>query len=305
MIQKWFINSHNFIKGPFTTDEIAAYLQKDNPELQTIFIWGRGQTDWTRADRWNPTQQSLQQTSPLRSTPTFTIQTHPVISPVVQAQKQTHSIQQVLDNKTPPSKSNLVSSQASNNDSDTEATQTLSNVNYLVENIKSSVIEKMRVQYKGVELPEMTKEELIQFTAKQEEVDKILIFDKKTQEWRDIYTVQEVANKLGISRRKSQRVPILAQFTGKNLNNSAVQARIVTISAGGIGLTENYDLKLGETISGQIVSPHFYTPITVSAEVTYSGLDGYVGLKFVEINDEGIALITDYVKRFGSAPDAE
>ncbi len=51
---------------------------------------------------------------------------------------------------------------------------------------------------------------------KQEDVSKISVFDSFSKEWREIYAIPEIADKLGLSRRKNARVPILAQFLGSS-----------------------------------------------------------------------------------------
>lgn len=174
----------------------------------------------------------------------------------------------------------------------------------MIENIKESSVEKFRVQFNFIDKGEMTKDELSRFAAQQEDVSKISIYDKKDKLWKEIYTLTDVCKKLGITRRKNQRVPILAQFSGiETRSQNPINARVITISQGGIGITENYDLKLGEIIQGQLTSPHFFSPLAIHAEVTYTGLDGYVGLKFLRLNDEASALIADYIKRFGKDQD--
>ncbi|MFN3455742.1 MAG: PilZ domain-containing protein, partial [Pseudobdellovibrio sp.] len=169
--------------------------------------------------------------------------------------------------------------------------------------VPSNSAEKYKVHHNGDDYGEMTKEELSLFTARLEDISKVYIQDNTTQEWKDIFSYPDLINKLGITRRKSQRVPILAQFSGVNEHEQKIQARVITISEGGLGLTDSFDLKLGETLRGQITSPHFYTPLTLSAEVTYAGLDGYVGLKYTELNDEGMAIVTDYINRFRKDSD--
>ena len=74
---------------------------------------------------------------------------------------------------------------------------------------------------------------------------------------------------------------------------------MVTISEGGMGFTEVFDLKIGDTVEGQISSPHFFQPLNVNADVIYSGLDGYIGMKFTQINDEAKSAIIEYIKKFG------
>lgn len=275
-MEKWFINTNNRISGPFNTEEVKAHIQVD---LQNAFVWSRGLTEWVPASQWNP--QVLK--AKMQSTAVKTIaKTNP--APATQQSPPQ------LAKKTTPHEETM--------------TATVIPSQAVLEDIKTHVVEKYKVRYDEVDQKEMTRDELIQFAAQKEDPSKISILDRKAKEWKELYTLPEIANKLGISRRQHQRVPILAHFTGVNtINGQKLNVRVVSVSQGGFGLTDNFDLKLGEGVKGQISSPHFYTPITIEAEVTYSGQDGYVGLKFTQINDEGVSLITDYVKRFGKAAD--
>lgn len=249
---KWFINFNSQIKGPFNADEVKNQIHGLGDDMQTTFIWSRGHSEWTRADKWSP------------DVPIKTEFTH----------GGTHSN---AGEYTPSP---------------------------IVEDIKAHAIEKFRVQYDFVDKGEMTKEDFTQFAAKQEDVAKISIFDKKDKLWKEIYSLPDIVQRLGISRREHQRVPILAQFTGVMPSTGVtLSAQVITVSLGGIGITDCFNLKLGETIQGQITSPHFYSPVNITAEVTYAGLDGYVGLKYVNPNDEAMSLIADYIKRFGKDVD--
>ncbi len=161
-----------------------------------------------------------------------------------------------------------------------------------------------RAQVNFVDQPLMTKNELLTLVAKQQDVSKVSIQDPKTKEWKDVYAFPDIVERLGLSRRKQPRVPILAQFTGKTTNKREVSYRVITISQGGMGFTENHELKIGDEVEGQVASPHFFQPINVKADVIYAGQDGYVGLKFSQIPDEARAAIIDYIKKFGkNAPN--
>lgn len=271
-MEKWFIQTNNRITGPFNSEEVKAHIQVD---LQNAFVWSRGLTDWIPASQWNPQvlKVKMQSTTPKTQIAPVTQQSAPQVTKKIAPHEETMT-------------ATVIPNQA------------------VLEDIKTHVIEKYKVRYGDVDQKEMTRDELIQFASQKEDPNKISILDRKAKEWKELYTLPEIANKLGISRRQHQRVPILAHFAGVNtINGQKLNVRVVSVSQGGFGLTDNFDLKLGESVKGQISSPHFYTPITVEAEVTYSGQDGYVGLKFTQINDEGVSLITDYVKRFGKAAD--
>ena len=156
-----------------------------------------------------------------------------------------------------------------------------------------------RAQINFVDQPLMSKAELLTLIAKQQDVSKISIQDPKTKEWKEVYAFPDIVERLGLSRRKQPRVPILAQFTGKSNSKKEVSCRVITISQGGIGFTENFELKIGDEVEGQISSPHFFQSINLKAEVIYAGQDGYIGLKFTQIPDESRAAIIEYIKKFG------
>lgn len=175
----------------------------------------------------------------------------------------------------------------------------------LIESVKQSSDEKYKVQFNGVDQPPMNKEELIKFTALQDDPSLIMVFDKKLKEWKEIYTFPDVIEKLGLSRRQNRRVTLLANFKGKINGTTDINARLTTISMGGFGLTDVFELKIGDTVQGQISSPHFYAPLSISGEVTYAGSHGNIGLKFSTITDEGQALVIDYIKKFGQGVKTE
>ena len=299
--QKWFLNNTQVIKGPLTIEEVIQYVKSSQVDLSQTYLWTRGLNEWIRADKWNPQENYIPEViEPITQKPLIPIKPNNLNS----IQQESGS-QKVIPKKVfPIAESKL---------EDTEVTQPGHSMialnpikpdldsTAIIDNIKKSVVEKYKIKYHDQALPDMTLDELLQFIVQKPDPEKMLVYDKKKSEWKDIYTIHEVSNKLGISRRKTPRVPILASFTGTSAGRH-IEARIVTIGAGGFGLTDHFLLKLGDSTSGQISSPHFYTPIQVKAEVTYGGLDGYIGLKFIEINDEGSAMIADYVKRFETAP---
>lgn len=156
-----------------------------------------------------------------------------------------------------------------------------------------------RVQLNFVDQPLMSKIELLSFISKLKDISTLSIQNPKTKEWSDVYAYPEIVERLGLSRRKHPRVPILATFSGSSNKTPEISVKVVTISEGGMGFTEVFDLKIGDTVEGQISSPHFFQPLNVNADVIYSGLDGYIGLKFTQINDEAKSAIIDYIKKFG------
>lgn len=158
-----------------------------------------------------------------------------------------------------------------------------------------------RVQVNFIDQPLMSKAELLTLISKQADVAAIAIQDPKSKEWKEVYAFPEFVERLGLTRRDHPRVPILAQFSGSSNKNPHLSARVITISEGGLGFTDNFELKIGDWIEGQLTSPHFFQPISLQAEVIYSGLDGYVGFKFSQVTDEAKSAIIEYVKKFGKS----
>jgi hypothetical protein len=255
---KWFVNQNSRVHGPYDNSEIQGLIQTMGTGTKTTFLWTRGLNDWITADKWTPS-----------------------VAQSTQSER-------------------LFNSAAVNSSRDQEEAATLSHFNPPRPTKPAPMNSDLRykVQYNFIDQGMMTKDELLKFSLNQDDVSKIAVFDNDSKQWKEIYAITEISEKLGISRRKNARVPILAQFSGASSKNEKIAARVVTISVGGMGLTDTFDLNIGDSIRGQITSPHFFTPLNIEAEVTYTGSDGYVGLKFNQLNDDTLALMTEYVKKF-------
>lgn len=300
---KWFIQLKGTVQGPFNNENLLKALQGiGDDNLNHALVWKRGLSEWIRASQWQKADQQIQAAqSKMQNSPPPKASAAPAVK-----------------TSTPPPRQQQSTPQAPAN-ANTQATVMAPNTSItLDENTKTSVeadeemFEKTftqafadgvfyRVQVNFIDQPLMSKNELLQLIAKQDDVSSISIQDQKTKEWKEIYAFPDLVEKLGISRRKTQRVPILAQFNGKTTKSKNVSYRVITISEGGMGFTENFDLKIGDEVEGQISSPHFFQPINVKADVIYAGLDGYIGLKFSTVTDETKAAVIEYVKKFGKA----
>jgi len=287
---KWFIQVRGVVQGPFNNENLEQALQGLGDSYQTALVWKRGLSEWVQASQWKKADQQIaaaarsKQVSPPAPSAAKSATAKPsaaVAKPPTSQQTQVT----VLAQSTPEDRN------ASADDDLFEKTFTQAftdNVFY-------------RVQVNFVDQPLMSKNELLQLIAKTDDLSTISIQDAKTKEWKEIYAYPDLVEKFGISRRKSQRVPILAQFNGKSSKSKNVSYRVITISEGGMGFTENYDLKIGDEVEGQISSPHFFQPINVKADVIYAGLDGYIGLKFSTVTAETKAAIIEYIKKFGKS----
>ena len=263
---KWFLNQNSKIHGPYENTELQELIQSNESQMKSSFVWTRGMPEWITADKWSP--QYIQKIN-------------------TQQERQFKSNEFV--NETGTKKNINVQDISPNTNLDSGKDHTKYSTKYTT---------KYKVQYDFVDQVSMTMDDLLNFALKQNDVSKITIYNDQTQQWQEIYALTEIADKLGLSRRKVVRIPILAQFIGITNKGLKLNSRVVTISTGGMGLTDLYDLNIEDQIRGQITSPHFFTPLSIEADVTYTGHDGYVGVKFSQVNDDAKALITDYVNRF-------
>ncbi|OFZ31970.1 MAG: hypothetical protein A2622_12090 [Bdellovibrionales bacterium RIFCSPHIGHO2_01_FULL_40_29] len=257
---KWFLQFQGQIQGPFTDDALETVLGNlGEMNMENTLVWKRGLTEWIKSTKWQ-TEAAIPQEITMEHT---------------------------------TAKSVMPSSPAKTS----ESSNPTPDENTFAQTFTDTAL--YRVQLSFVDQPLMTKTELLAFISKQKNISAISIQNPKTKEWTDVYAYPDIIERLGLSRRKHPRVPILANFTGSSDKGGQLHVKVVTISEGGMGFTEVLDLKIGDTVEGQISSPHFFQPLHVTAEVIYSGIDGYIGLKFLQINDEAKAAIIDYVKKFG------
>lgn len=269
---KWFLQINGQIQGPFSQDSLNSTLQNlDSNNGQNALVWKRGLSEWIKAHKWQTSDHSIVENTEAAAEPVErTLTSIPLPSLATATEPSIPAIE-------------------------------LSESDIFEKTFAQTIADGVfyRVQVNFVDQPLMSKAELMTLIAKQQDVSKVSIQDPKTKEWKEVYAFPDIVERLGLSRRKQPRVPILAQFAGKSPSGAEVSYRVITISQGGMGFTENFELKIGDEVEGSVSSPHFFQPIHVKAEVIYAGADGYVGLKFIQIPDEARAAIIEYIKKFG------
>lgn len=261
---KWFLQFQGQVQGPFSNETLESTLENlGDINAENSLVWKRGMTEWVKSTKWK--------------------------------MEAAQFMSQPAQSSQPSAPDNIPeftrTSQAPIRDIEKQSEKTFA------ETFTESAF--YRVQINFVDQPLMSKAELLGFISKQKDISTLSIQNPKTKEWTDVYAYPDIVERLGLSRRKHLRVPILANFTGTSNKGVNLNVKIVTISEGGVGFTEVFDLKIGDLVEGQVSSPHFFQPLNINAEVIYSGLDGYIGLKFSQINDESKSAIIDYVKKFG------
>lgn len=155
---------------------------------------------------------------------------------------------------------------------------------------------KLRVA--GQEMKPMTHEQMINFLKTKTDYSQIQIWTDGYSEWKEIYQIHKIMDELGVSRRSHPRVPIMGSVTCEGGSHGNYESRLLTISEGGLGMTDGQPARIGEKFKVIIKSPNLYTPIHATGEVVYVSSDAYVGLKFLSIHSESKSAIIEYVKKF-------
>ncbi len=154
---------------------------------------------------------------------------------------------------------------------------------------------KMRVDHK--ELTPMTLEELVEHLKDYTDLSPVRIKTEGFEDWKEVYQVQKVVDELGISRRTHPRVPIMGNLKCE-ASTGPMNARMISISEGGVGVNSAAGLQLGEKFEALLTSPNLFIPINASMEVVYVSTNGYAGLRFLKITTEARTALVDYVKKF-------
>ena len=164
---------------------------------------------------------------------------------------------------------------------------------------KSSVDRQWKVRNAGVEQKLMSHDQMISYLRTQKDFAEVQIWTDGYTEWKDIYQIHKIMDELGVSRRKHPRVPIMGTLTCEGATGT-FNARVLSISEGGLGITECPNVKIGEKFKTVLKSPNLYAPVHATTEVVYVGLENYAGLKFIGLHPESKSAVIEYVKKFTS-----
>lgn len=129
------------------------------------------------------------------------------------------------------------------------------------------------------------------------ETSDVQIANDQENVFQDIYHYPKLIEELGITRRAHPRVPIMGSLEAE-LNSGIVTMRVISISEGGLGITEAKALSLGQKFKAHLKSPNLFMTINCHCEAVYVGQDGYAGIKFHNLNTEFHSAIIEYVKKF-------
>lgn len=164
---------------------------------------------------------------------------------------------------------------------------------------RSQPAERMwKIKLRGKELPRVfNHNQLIETLKIQTDMKEVLLWTEGYNEWKQVFEIHKIMDDLGVSRRAHPRVPIngAAILEGNTQN---LTGKALSISEGGLGVTDINGVKIGERYRVTLKSPNLFAAIYASAEVVYVGKDGYVGMKFLGLQSETRSSIIEYVKKF-------
>jgi|GEM_PF-559915 len=159
-----------------------------------------------------------------------------------------------------------------------------------------------RLKIQTQEYEAMNMSQLLSFLKTQTDFAEIYVWTEGYSEWKEVFQIHRIMDELGVPRRKHPRVPIAGDVQCEGATG-AFTARALTISEGGLGISQCPNIKIGEKLKLVIKSPNLFMPIHATAEVVYSSGDSYVGLRFMGLQEESKSAIIEYVKKFlESAP---
>lgn len=154
-----------------------------------------------------------------------------------------------------------------------------------------------KIRNAGQELRPLNHDQMIDYLKTLKDLSEVQLWTEGYSEWKDIYQIHKIMDELGVSRRQHPRVPIMGTLNCEGATGQ-FSARVLSVSEGGLGITDAPRVRIGEKFKTLLKSPNLYTPIHSTVEVVYVGVDGYAGLKFVSIHPESKSAIIEYVKKF-------
>ncbi len=167
----------------------------------------------------------------------------------------------------------------------------------MTQKLKGSIDRLWKIRVSGQELQPMNHDQMIDFLKLQKDLGEIQLWTEGYSDWKDIYQIHKIMDELGVSRRQHPRVPIMGSLTCEGASGQ-ITARVLSISEGGLGVTDAPQMKIGEKFKTVLKSPNLYGPIHSTVEVVYIGSDSYAGMKFTSIHPESKSAIIEYVKKF-------
>lgn len=139
-----------------------------------------------------------------------------------------------------------------------------------------------------------------------ESLQMVAVANQDSNNWIPVFSSYPFMEALNLSRRNFLRAPLmgLAKIT-RDASRFSYVVKTATIGQGGIGvygLGPNFEP--GTQVTLKVESEDLGTSINVNGTVVYNTDQGFVGIRFGEVQAESNAIILDYMKRFqGQEPE--
>lgn len=154
-----------------------------------------------------------------------------------------------------------------------------------------------RLRLGDQELRPMLYSQMIDYLKNQADLSQFLLWTEGYSEWKELFQIHKIMDDLGVSRRRHPRVPIMGQIEAEGTTGNFT-GRALSISEGGLGLTDAPRARIGDKYKIIIKSANLFTPLHATAEVVFAGHDGYIGMKFTGLPNESKSAIIEYVNKF-------
>ncbi len=128
------------------------------------------------------------------------------------------------------------------------------------------------------------------------EWDAVRILKKGQETWSKIFQFNDILEEIGGSRRTQPRVPLSGVVVAAKDGLEQI-GKCVTVSVGGIGITDLKDIYSGDVIKLTIRCEEFGYPMYASAVVKYVTAEE-IGCQFQNLHMEFQSRISDYIKKF-------
>ncbi len=164
---------------------------------------------------------------------------------------------------------------------------------------------KLRTPHKVIE--DLNFDQVVDELKEMENFQMVAVAPMDASDWTPIYSSYPFMEALNLSRRNFLRAPLmgLAKVT-RDASRFSYVVKTATIGQGGIGvygLGPNFDP--GTTVKIKVESEDLNTSINVNGTVVYNTSQGFVGIRFGELQAEVTSVIIDYMKRFQNDQPAD
>lgn len=157
-----------------------------------------------------------------------------------------------------------------------------------------------KVRIHGEEKSPMPYDDLITFLKSQKDLSPVEVaMGDGLPKWKEVYAFSQITGDLGVSRRAHPRVPIVGTLTCQS-DEGEFTCRVISISEGGLGITDAKNLKIGQQLKTSLTSANLFITINSTCDVVYVGGDGYAGLRFNGLPSEFKSSIVEYVNKFAT-----